>query len=44
MDNKEEKPLEKEIISEEYTLGKEYYNKFFTKEKCLKNLDEIMGL
>ena len=24
--------------------GKEYYNKFFTKEKCLKNLDEIMGL
>lgn len=24
--------------------GKEYYNKFFTKEKCLKKLDDIMGL
>ena len=33
MDNKEEKPLEKEIISEEYTLGKEYYNKIIDKAK-----------
>lgn len=24
--------------------GKEYYDNFFTKEKCLKKLDEIMGL
>lgn len=24
--------------------GKEYYNNFFTKEKCLKKLDDIMGL
>ena len=24
--------------------GKEYYDNFFTKEKCLKKLDDIMGL
>ena len=24
--------------------GKAYYDKFFTKDECLKKLDEIMGL
>ena len=28
-----EKPLEKEILSEEYILGKEYYNKILEKAK-----------
>ena len=33
MDNEKEKTLEKEIISEEYKLGKEYYNKILEKAK-----------
>ncbi len=33
MNNKEEKPLEKEILTEEYMLGKEYYNKILEKAK-----------
>lgn len=33
MNSKEEKSLEKEIISEEYILGKEYYNKILDKAK-----------
>lgn len=31
--NKEEKSLEKEILSEEYMLGKEYYHKILEKAK-----------
>lgn len=33
MDNEKEKTLEKEILSEEYKLGKEYYNKILDKAK-----------
>ncbi len=33
MNEENNKPLEKEIISEEYTLGKEYYNKLLDKAK-----------
>lgn len=33
MENKEEKPLEKEILIEEYMLGKDYYNKILEKAK-----------
>lgn len=33
MDNKDIKPLEKEILSEEYSLGKEYYDKILKKAK-----------
>lgn len=33
MNNEKENPLEKEIISEEYKLGKEYYNKILEKAK-----------
>lgn len=34
----------KKNLSEKGRKGKEYYDNFFTKEKCLKNLDKIMGL
>lgn len=33
MDSEKEKTLEKEIISEEYTLGKDYYSKILEKAK-----------
>jgi len=33
MNEEKEKPLEKEILSEEYMLGKEYYNKILDKAK-----------
>lgn len=33
MDNNKEQSIEKEIISEEYKLGKEYYNKILDKAK-----------
>lgn len=33
MNEEKEKPLEKEIISEEYKLGKEFYNKLLDKAK-----------
>lgn len=33
MNNEKEKTLEKEIISEEYILGNEYYNKILDKAK-----------
>ena len=33
MDNEKEKSLEKEILTEEYTLGKDYYNKILEKAK-----------
>lgn len=33
MNKKKEKPLEKEIIFEEYILGNEYYNKILDKAK-----------
>lgn len=41
MDNNKEKSLEKEIILEEYMLGKEYYNKLQVKakEEC-KNIEQ----
>lgn len=34
---KEESKLEKEILSEEYILGKEYYNKILDKAKEEQN-------
>lgn len=34
--NKEEKPLEKEELREEYILGKDYYNKILKKAKQIK--------
>lgn len=33
MENEKENPIEKEILSEEYKLGKEYYNKILDKAK-----------
>lgn len=33
MNEEKENSLEKEILSEEYTLGKEYYNKLLDKAK-----------
>lgn len=33
MNNEKENTLEKEIISEEYILGNEYYNKILDKAK-----------
>ena len=33
MENNKENPLEKEIICEEYILGKEYYNKILENAK-----------
>jgi len=33
MNNDKEQMIEKEIISEEYKLGKEYYNKILDKAK-----------
>ena len=38
MNNKKENSLEKEIITEEYMLGKEYYNKILeeAKEETIK--------
>lgn len=33
MNNEKDKPLEKEILSEEYSLGKEYYDKILEKAK-----------
>lgn len=33
MNDEKEKPLEKEILSEEYSLGKEYYDKILEKAK-----------
>ena len=33
MNNEKENFLEKEILSEEYMLGKEYYNKLLAKAK-----------
>lgn len=33
MDNSKENLLEKEILTEEYILGKEYYNKLLDKAK-----------
>ena len=33
MENNKENSIEKEIISEEYILGKEYYNKILDKAK-----------
>ena len=35
---------DKQDLAEKGRKGKEYYDNFFTKEKCLKKLDEIMGL
>ena len=35
MNKETEKTLEKEILSEEYVLGKEYYNKLLDKAKDL---------
>ena len=31
--NKKEKPLEKELLEEEYKLGSKYYNKILQKAK-----------
>ena len=31
-------------LQEKGRKGREYYDKFFTKEECLKKLDKIMGL
>lgn len=33
MNNEKDKLLEKEILSEEYSLGKEYYDKILEKAK-----------
>lgn len=35
---------DKQELIDKGRKGKEYYDNFFTKEKCLKKLDEIMGL
>lgn len=35
---------DKQVLAEKGRKGKAYYDNFFTKEKCLKKLDEIMGL
>ena len=35
---------EKKELIDKGRNGKAYYDKFFTKEKCLKKLDDIMGL
>lgn len=35
---------DKQELADKGRKGKEYYDKFFIKDKCLKRLDEIMGL
>lgn len=35
---------DKQELKEKGRKGKAYYDNFFTKEKCLKKLDEIIGL
>ena len=35
---------DKQELIDKGRKGKEYYDNFFTKEKCLKKLDDIMGL
>ena len=35
---------DKQELADKGRKGKAYYDKFFTKDKCLKKLDEIMGL
>ena len=41
MDNKKEKTIEKEILVEEYILGKEYYNKIQEKAReDIKNIEK----
>lgn len=35
---------DKQVLKDKGRNGKEYYDIFFTKEKCLKKLDEIMNL
>ena len=36
--------MSKSELQEKGRKGREYYDKFFTKDECLKNLDKIMGL
>ena len=36
--------LDKNVLEEKGTKGLEYYNKYFTKKKCLEHLDRIMEL
>ena len=36
--------LDKNVLEEKGTKGFEYYNKYFTKKKCLEHLDRIMEL
>ena len=35
---------DKQKLIDKGRKGKEYYDNFFTKEKCLKKLDNIIGL
>ena len=36
--------FDKTLLEEKGSKGFEYYNKYFTKKKCLEHLDRIMGL
>ena len=36
--------MDKGILAEKGTNGLKYYNEYFEKEKCLRKLDEIMGV
>lgn len=36
--------MDKSILAEKGANGRKYYNEFYDKEKCLKKLDEMMGL
>ena len=36
--------MDKSIFAEKGANGLKYYNEFFEKEKCLRKLDEIMGV
>lgn len=36
--------MDKSILAEKGANGRKYYNEYFEKEKCLKKLDEMMGV
>lgn len=36
--------MDKSILAEKGANGRKYYNEYFEKEKCLRKLDEIMGV
>lgn len=36
--------IDKSILAEKGANGRKYYNEYFEKEKCLRKLDEIMGV